>query len=140
MSNVRRMQGITLIELLVVIVVVAILASISTSTYRSYLVRTNRTEARMALLRVQAAQEKYFLQNNEYADDDKLTTAPPGGLGVPATTQSGYYTITVNRDTTTSYTATATAINGQAKDDEDCPVLSIDNEGSKLPTGKTCWR
>ena len=130
------MQGITLIELMVVIVVVAILASIATSTYRSYLVRTNRTEARMALLRVQAAQEKYFLQNNEYADDDKLAT----GLGVPATTPSGYYTISVNRPTTTRYTVTATAINGQAKDDKDCPVLSINNEGLKEPTGTTCWR
>lgn len=140
MSNRRRTQGITLIELLVVIVVVAILASISTNTYRSYMVRANRTEARTALLRVQAAQEKYFLQNNEYADDDKLTTAPPAGLGVPATTQGGSYTISIERDTTTSYTATATAINGQAKDDKDCPVLSVDNQGSKQPTGTACWR
>ena len=30
----------------------------------------------MALLRVQAAQEKFFLQNNRYADDDELATRP----------------------------------------------------------------
>src|SRR5690606_27341297 len=67
MQTIRHLRGVTLIELRPVIVVVAILRTIAVSSYRSYLLRTNRTEARMALLRVQAAQEKFFLQNNRYA-------------------------------------------------------------------------
>jgi type IV pilus assembly protein PilE len=76
-----RSQGMTLIELMIVVIVVAILGTVAVSSYRSYLIRANRTEARMALLRVQAAQEKFFLQNNRYASNSELATAPPSGLG-----------------------------------------------------------
>src|SRR5512145_330042 len=109
-----RSRGMSLLELMAVVAIVAILGTIAVNTYRGYLLRTNRTDARMALLRVQAAQEKFFLQNNRYADTAELTPAPAdGGLGVPSTTPGGHYTITLARPTTTTYTATATAIAGQ---------------------------
>ena len=62
--NRRLAGGFTLIELMVVVGLVAVLGSIAVSTYRSYMLRTNRTEGRMALLATQVGQEKYFLQNN----------------------------------------------------------------------------
>ncbi len=126
-----RSRGVTLLELMAVVLIVGILGTIAVNSYRGYLLRTNRTEARMALLQVQANQEKFFLQNNRYADTAELslaTTANPPGLGVPATTPSSYYTITLARPTTTTYMATATAINGQTKDAAACQTLTI-NEG-----------
>ncbi len=142
MSIHRNSHGVTLIELMVVIVVVAILGSIAVSSYRSYLLRTNRTEARMALLRVQAAQEKFFLQNNRYADNGELGTAPPAGLGVPASTPSGYYAITISEDSTdTTYTAIATATGGQAQDTAACRTLTISEDGQRTPDNASgCWR
>ena len=94
----RQAAGFTLIELMVVVAVVAILGTIAVSTYRSYILRTNRTEARMALLATQVAQEKYFLQNNQYAPDiATVIAAPPAGLGHNLTaggvTTGGNYTI-----------------------------------------------
>ena len=71
-----RSRGVTLLELMIVVVILGILGTIAVSTYRGYLLRTNRTEARMALLRVQAAQEKFFLQWNRYADTAELTPGP----------------------------------------------------------------
>ncbi len=137
----RRMRGVTLIELLTVIVVVAILGSIATSSYRSYLLRTNRTEARMALLRVQAAQEKFFLQNRRYADDDEIALAPPEGLGVPATSVPGnFYSISISEHTDTTYTAKAVAINGQTSDKANCQVLTINELGERTPLEGDCWR
>lgn len=129
----RRSRGITLIELMTVIAVVAVLGSIAVSTYRNYLLRTNRTEAKMALLRVQAAQEKYFLQQNEYG-----TLAQ---LGVPNVTPSGYYNIAVALDEDNlEYTATATAAAGQTED-EGCPTFTINHEGERTPVDATgCWR
>ena len=62
-----RQRGVTLIELMIVVVVLAILGSISVSTYRRYMLRANRTDATTMLLRIQVAQEKFFLQNNGYA-------------------------------------------------------------------------
>jgi type IV pilus assembly protein PilE len=135
------MHGITLIELMTVVVIVAILGSISVSSYRSYLIRTNRTEAKMALLRVQAAQEKFFLQKNRYATNDELDDSPPAGLGVPASTPSGFYSVTLENVTATTYSAKATATGGQLKDKADCRTLTINQNGAREPATSTgCWK
>jgi type IV pilus assembly protein PilE len=139
-----RSRGVTLLELMAVVVIVGVLGTIAVNSYRGYLLRTNRTEARMALLQVQANQEKFFLQNNRYADSDRLstsTTAETPGLGVPATTPSGFYSITLDADEDgTTYIATATAINGQLKDATECQTLTINEIGTRTPTGGGCWR
>ncbi|MGH8239813.1 MAG: type IV pilin protein [Steroidobacteraceae bacterium] len=134
-------RGVTLLELMAVVLILGILTTISVSSYRGYLLRTNRTDARMQLLRVQAAQEKYFLQNNRYADTGELSTAPAaGGLGIPAATPGGHYAITLARPTTTTYTATATAVGGQTSDKAACQVLTINETGDRTPTASDCWR
>src|SRR5262245_28403221 len=88
------MRGMTLIELMTVVAVVAILGSFAVSSYRGYMLRANRTEAKTSLLQLRAAQEKFFLQNNRYALSSEISTAPAsGGLGVATTTPSGFYNI-----------------------------------------------
>lgn len=138
----KRTRGVTLIELMIVIVVVAILASIAVPSYRNYILRTNRTEGRAALLRVQVAQEKFFLQNNTYTTN--LTAAPPTGLGVGTTTPEGHYAITVVAGAggiTTSYLATATAAGGQTQDTAACLTLTINDQGVRTPAESSgCWR
>lgn len=135
-------KGFTLVELMVVIVVAAILTSIATSTYRKYLIRANRTEARIALLRVQAAQEKFFLQNHRYASEDELDDAPPQGLGVATNTPGGMYTISLSEDSgDTEYEVVATATGGQTADVAACRTLSISNLGVRSPAEATgCWK
>lgn len=140
-ASMRHMRGMTLIELMTVIIVVAILGAIAVTSYRSYLVRSNRTEARLGLLRIQAAQEKYFLQNSRYAEDDELDAAPPDGLGIPATSPGQFYTFAIDDYTATTYTAVATAINGQLDDVAACRTLSIDQNGNREPAANPeCWR
>jgi type IV pilus assembly protein PilE len=132
--------GVTLLELLTVVVIVAVLAGLSVSSYRRYIVRSNRTEAKSALLRVQVAQEKYFLQNRTYV----LATADLASkLGVAVTTQSGMYAITLSNPggTTNDYQATATAQGAQATSDTACATLTIDNTGARTPGDATgCWK
>ena len=140
--NRKSARGVTLIELMTVIVVLAVLASIAVPSYRRYVMRSNRTEASAALLQVRIAQEKFFLQNGAYADDGALSTAPPAGLGIPGSTPSNYYNITLDRTSTTAYTVTATAVNGQA-DDTSCATLTINESGVRgsSPGSVTeCWR
>jgi type IV pilus assembly protein PilE len=137
----RRMQGVTLLELMVVIVIVALLASIAIPSYRSYMVRSHRTEATTALLQIRSAQEKFFLQNGRYINTTAgLTAAPPAGLGLAATTPNGYYTITVG-GTVTRFTAQAVPAGGQAGD-EQCQQFNIDADGgqSSAPDTQHCWR
>lgn len=130
-------RGVTLIELMIVIVVVAILASIAVPSYRQYVLRSHRTEAKTALMNVAAAQEKFYLQNNTYTDE--LTDAPPDGLGIPATTEHGYYTIAIAAGADeTEFSATATATGGQAQDTH-CATFTIDQAGAKSATNADCW-
>lgn len=127
----------SLVELLTVMALVAILSTIAVASYRRYTLRANRTEATTALLRIQAAEEKFFLQNNAYTAN--LTAAPPAGLGFPGTTLNGYYNLTLVA-TDNTYTATATAAGGQASDTS-CPIFTVDDQGVRGPaaTAATCW-
>lgn len=142
----RRLRGITLIELMTVMVVVGILAAIAVPSYRSYLLRSQRTEATTALLQLQTAQEKFFIQNNAYATDAQLDQAPPAGLGLPRETRSGFYVIALAADPS-GYRATATPRAGGGQSDDDrCTAFSIDANGVKRATGsganptEDCWR
>ena len=88
-------HGFTLIELMIVMVIMAILASASVAGYRQYLRRANRTDATAALLRLSAAEERFYLQNNRYATTaDELADPPPAGLGI-GDTERGLYELSV---------------------------------------------
>jgi len=149
-----RAGGFTLIELLIVVAIVAILASISLGGYRQYVRRANRVDATSALLRISAAQERFYLQQNHYATTAEELTAPPAaGLGISGT-QHGLYDLAVIAGpdgATTGYIATATASSDASqRDDEDCRTFSIDQSGqrSAADAGGTesaeitarCWR
>jgi type IV pilus assembly protein PilE len=136
-----RSRGVTLLELMAVVVIVGILGTIAVNSYRGYLLRTNRTEARMALLQLQAGQEKFFLQNNRYATQAEVYALPSaGGLGINATTPNGSYAITLPVSTNTTYTGRATAAAGQTADAAACLVLEITESGRRTPAAGDCWR
>lgn len=140
-----RARGFTLIELMVVIAVIAILSTIAVSSYRNYVMRATRTEGRMALLAIQVAEEKYFLQNNRYAQDiATVVAAPPAGLGVNLTaagvTTGGKYTISFAAATATTYTLQADATGSQT-DDTTCLQFTINEQGARTPNDASgCWR
>jgi type IV pilus assembly protein PilE len=144
-------SGFTLIELMITVAVVAILASIAYPSYRNTVMRSNRAEAKNALLQVQVAQEKFFLQRNRYAGatpyansvtelNNAANHATPG-LGISSTTPRGHYQIRLDRPSATTFTATAVAIGSQASDTA-CATLSINELGRKLPDPATssCWK
>jgi type IV pilus assembly protein PilE len=140
----NRMQGVTLIELMIVVIVVGTLAAIAVPSYRSYVLRTHRAEAKTALLALAAAQEKHYVVNNTYAEDTDLSTAPPTGLGIAATTQGGWYTIAITAADAAGFTATATATGTQTAD-RDCAVFTVNSTGARTATNTggtastVCW-
>jgi type IV pilus assembly protein PilE len=147
----NRQRGVTLIELIVVMVVVGILAAIAIPSYRDYVLRANRTDARGALLTLATAQEKYYLQCNTYVatlDATKDNTCPPGGsLRLAATSERGYYTIAVTAADLNGWTATATAVAGQPQTrDTPCAVFQLTSAGLKTAKNSAsadnsteCW-
>lgn len=137
----RRQTGFTLIELMVTITVAVILVSIAVPNYRAYVQRANRSDATTALLRIAAAQEKFYIQNNTYTTD--LSAA---GLGVTAT-NNDYYTLSVAAGAnglTVGYTATATVkAGGRQADDSYCLTFTMDERGARgsAPSDvDVCWK
>jgi type IV pilus assembly protein PilE len=133
-----KQTGVTLIELIVVVIIVGILAGIAVPSYRNYIIRTHRVEAKSTLLNLLSNQERFYLANNTYADNDALTDAPPAGLGMPATTENGWYTLAINAADAAGFTATATATGGQAQD-TDCATFTINQAAVKTATSTNCW-
>lgn len=139
----------TLMELLVVIGILGIVAAVAVPTYRKYLLRSQRTEAKIALLQLQTAQEKHYLQYNAYTDKvTTATTAASPGLGLPGVSETNKYDIKVTTlgGGGQSYTATASPhAGGGQEDDKDCGNFTIDDRGRRgNSTGSSkveaCWK
>jgi len=142
----KSMKGMTLVELMTVMVVLAILTSIAVPSYRRYLIRAQRSDASTALLRVQSAEEKYFLQYNRYTTN--LTALPKDGLGLASDkSERGFYQLEV-KPTPTGYNATAKPIGGKGQsDDKKCQEFSLSETGIKkakdaggADSYAECWR
>ncbi len=134
-------------ELMIAVVIVAILVAIAIPGYRGYVQRAQRTEAKNALLRVQGAQEKFFVQHNRYAT--ALAPAVPDGLGIPATTETGLYALTIaGLDGGNGFRVTATPRRGGPQDDDSrCASFTVDQNGLKgarnaagEDSAGECWR
>lgn len=141
----RSQRGVTLIELMTVIVVMAILASIAVPSYRQYLLRSQRTDATTSLLRISAAQEKFYLQNNAYSED-LVAAQADGGLGIGNVSPDGRYDLEVELTDDDGFIARAEPrAGGGQTDDTKCTQFSITNSGVKAAEGasdanQSCWR
>lgn len=132
-------KGFTLVELLITIAAIGILAAIAVPSYRSYVIRAQRTEAKAALLRVQAAQEKYYLEKNQYTD--KLAD-----LKIGDKSENNQYKLELKFDGelgSQSYIAFAYPDSAGQKKDTDCLMFTINDRGARTgePAGvDKCWR
>lgn len=139
--NRQLSKGMTLIELMVVVLIISILASIAYPSYRQYVIRANRTEAKTELLQISQGLEKCYTRYNIYNHDD-CTAAD----GLPLATASGNYTISVAAMTADTFTLQAAPMGGQVADNGTCGTLALDNVGRRfertdqavVPANK-CW-
>lgn len=140
-DNFQQTAGFSLLELLIVVAVFSIIMSMSVAGYRQYITRANRVDATALLLRVAAAQERHYLEQNTYTND--LVA-----LGFPdARSEKGYYALAVAPalgGLVIGYTATATVVDGERQsDDAKCQELSVNESGLRASTPEEpeiCWR
>lgn len=64
----RKSRGFTLVELMITLAIVALLASIAYPSYRAYILKSKRAEARTALVDLLQQQERFMTQRNTYSD------------------------------------------------------------------------
>ena len=103
----KRMVGVTLIELMIVVAVVAILAAIAYPSFVEQVRKSRRADAKAALQALQLAEEKYRANNISYTAD--MTKLGYGGEN-DQLTADGWYEIDIVDDSAsaTGFLATAT--------------------------------
>jgi len=136
--------GFTLLELLISVGIVGVLASLTLPSMSLVLHKARRTEARAALLAIQHAQERHYLDHLRYADE----LPPTAGSGGSRAGAPGDYTfrIETSRDGQ-HYVASATVSpQGRQRNDRPCQVFQVDALGRQRafdadgrPTAERCW-
>jgi type IV pilus assembly protein PilE len=151
-SHESRTGGFTLLELMIVVGVIAIIAAVAIPNYRQFILRSQRSEAIIALTELANLQEKFYSANSRYIITP-ASIAP--SLSYPTTTSSSYYLLSAAAPTgggNQGYTLRATAQSGQAQfSDTRCRTFTLDNVGRKGATdssggggvgtaqARTCW-
>jgi type IV pilus assembly protein PilE len=145
----RVAKGFSLIELMIVVAIIAILASLAYYNYSRYAFRARRADGREMLMRVAAAQERFYTNTNGYAiSAGDLTNPPPAGLGMPTASSGGHYTISTAPGASgdnQGFILTASPTTGDVQTSDVCNALTIDNVGNKGWTGAhpstngNCW-
>ncbi|QNP47143.1 type IV pilin protein [Diaphorobacter aerolatus] len=143
----KRMNGFTLVELMITVACIAILAALAFPSYSEYMRRARRTDAKNAVLEVAGRQERFYSIHNRYAK----TAAELGYAALPAVVQSSggssYYQLSVDFiDDAKSYSVKAVPQGSQTKDLKCYTYVlahtgaqsNVDGGGSRL-TGASCW-
>ena len=126
----KKQNGFTLIELMIVVAIIGVLGAIAYPSYKEYMYRSHRVDAKEGLLEIAAMLESYYLKNDTY-------TTSIANLNRPDISEEGYYEFSISStDLIGNYTVRATAIASasQAKDkrdpptrEGDCTVLEYDS-------------
>ncbi len=141
----HRQRGITLMELMVVMVIVGILAAIAIPSYRRYVVRANRADAKTALLQTAQQLERCYTNSTPYAYNSATCTVGVAAVTLPFTVPSGTYVINhVGARDAQTYTLSATPQGSQAGDDPQCGTFQLTETGVQTVSGTQpaadCWR
>lgn len=128
--NSKRQRGFNLTELMIVVAVIGILAAIVYPSYQSYTQQTRRAAAQAALTKAASQQEQYFLNFKSYAG--AMST-----MGMPTTTEDGYYNLAVDSASVTNFVLSATPTDSQSSDK--CGTMTLSKGGTKTPTTSGCW-
>ncbi len=132
----KTMRGVNLVELMVVVVVIGILTAFAYPSYRQYVAKAKRNEAKAALLQIATMQERVYLRERSYTTDMAKLGFP---VGANFLTDSSSYIVNVTAATPAAFSATATYQKGDAEAGK-CATFSINGVGLKTSTPATdCW-
>lgn len=140
----RASRGFTLVELMIVVSVIGVLSSVAYPAFTDQVQRVRRTDAVIAMMQVQLAQERWRSNSTAYGS---LTQ-----IGVAARSIAGHYTLQLSNNTANGYEVVASAAGSQARDTT-CAHLKLDMQGANpvytsgpdasttnpIDTNRRCW-
>ena len=126
----KKQNGFTLIELMIVVAIIGVLGAIAYPSYKDYMYKSNRVDAKEGLLEIAAMLESYYLKHDTY-------TTSFTDLDRSDISEEGYYEFSISStDLIGNYTVRATAISpGHQSNDKrvatkregDCTILEYDS-------------
>jgi type IV pilus assembly protein PilE len=117
----RAAAGFTLVEMMIAVSVAGVLSSVAYPSFVDQVQRVRRTDAVVAVMQVQWAQERWRANNTAYGSLAEV--------GVGAASAAGYYKLQVSAATASGYEVVATATGAQARDTT-CAVLKLNMQGA----------
>jgi len=130
----HKQRGFTLIELMITVAIVGILTAIAVPSYNSYVRRSRRADAIVALTGLAQQYERCYTRYNAYnnANCNPVLGDTPGGKYTIAADDAG-----VNAN---DFAIKATPLGDQAKDTA-CGTFKLNSAGVKSVTGAAtnCW-
>jgi type IV pilus assembly protein PilE len=149
----RVADGFTLVELMVVVLIITILTVIAVPSYRTYVLKSHRAEAKSILMDLASRQERYMTTNGVYS----TLATDMGYTGTwPQTVGSGYYIVSLSNvaapiagsssaaPTPATFLFTATATGAQLNDTL-CKTFTVNQQGLQTSTNSSngtssgCW-
>ena len=116
-------SGFSLLEMVFSLGVVGILSSIAYPAFSSTLAAARRSDALVALMTVQTAQERFRANHEAYGELSQL--------GLASTSAAGHYDIVVESASPSGYSVRAAAVGAQRRDTA-CRQLRLTMDGLNL--------
>jgi type IV pilus assembly protein PilE len=149
-ESMKRVSGMTMIELMVVLVILGVLGTLAYPSYARYITKTKRIEAQVAMIEVLQQEELYYRQHNTYIpfSSGALPPAPRFRWWSGSTIAVSAYELDAQacpgRDIAECVQVRARPGTGRVDSafrDPDCGTLTINSTGEHSASGAfdRCW-
>lgn len=142
----RRGRGFTLIEIMIVVAILGIVAAIALPSYRTYVDRARRADARAQMLQAAQFMQRFYTANDQFLNDragNNISTQMPANLLRSPADGAQIYALTVDA-TVSTYTLTMAPLSGSPLAADACGSFTLTSTGVRGVTGTKsrddCWK
>ena len=134
----KKTRGFTLIELMIVLAILSIIVAVGYPSYMEHVKKSRRAEGMGHLLELADRMERAYSDQGFY---------PPAGTVsnvYVATTDGGFYTLSIVSANNVAYTVSAAPTSLGRQNDDKCKTFTLTSLGQKSISGSVpnsqCWK